>query len=83
MKLGALKFKAEDFHYVDWTKPQSLAERANQILAERLEKAHQVFGIKDPCELLMVFCAQPREGDTHTARLVCIEESPSVQNKKN
>lgn len=85
MKLGPLEFTAEDFQEyfkdaaVDPILCLGMAMRANKLLSERLEKAHQVFGIKDPCELLMVFCAQPREGDSHVARLVCIEPCPKVQ----
>lgn len=85
MNLGDLEFKAEDF-YGDGIPPtaEQIAKRANQLLAEKLEKAPLVEGFTHPDGYILM----DRPGDMrlpagdskpHTARLVCIEELPKNQ----
>jgi hypothetical protein len=80
--LANLLFGAEDFrelltrlcahppHQAD-----TIAEVANRLLRERLEKAPVVYGIMNPFEPNRAVCfGVPKRGeDTHKARLVCIE----------
>jgi hypothetical protein len=87
MTLDDLLFRAEDFDLgleaagegklliqtvteVKWAH-KLIAEQANRLLRERLEKAPQVFMVKG----FGHFDTWREEGDpTHKARLVCIEE---------
>lgn len=78
MNLKDLEFKAEDFYCIVEERddcagviPQ-VAYRANQLLLERLEKAPQVFG--DNKGLWGPYEKEREAFDTHTARLVCIDE---------
>lgn len=73
MNLGELEFKAEDFSGISYG-DQNFADRANGLLRERLEKAQKVY--THELKYALVFWAErvPNQYDTHTARLVCIEE---------
>jgi hypothetical protein len=70
VKLGDLEFTAEDgVENPTFVRVISI-ERANQLLAERLGKAPEVKGQwMANAGGLGIIC-----GDTHTARLVCIED---------
>lgn len=87
MNLGDLEFKAED---AELKKAYSVSgttglqteiefisiEKANALLRERLEKALKVYGWPDNSKDMYYAnwgtLSSPK--DTHTARLVCIEE---------
>lgn len=81
MNLNELEFKAEDFEvefHRDRPVPYFLqvAERANQLLRERLEKALKMdltvdeYGMREYNDSGLLGTLSP----THTAKLVCIEE---------
>lgn len=78
MNLGELEFLAIDFQGLGiplGTDLTPLAERANQLLRERLEKAEQIEGKFISHALGNVIEWYYQYDDyTHTARLVCIEE---------
>jgi len=97
MNLGDLEFKAEDFPIVigrfaevDTQGRQMIADHANRILKEKLEKVPKVFGLHyQVSKYTPMYCNWTNAGsfdpplfswrrnmcsDTHTARLVCIEE---------
>lgn len=72
-------FTADDFNF-DVTieghqgcdpEPRHLADRANAILREALEKAPKVF---DNDETMTTCGWQPKLGDTHSGRIVCIKK---------
>lgn len=78
MNLGELEFKAEDFPECDQVDTdgdlsRSCAIRANERLRERLEKAKEVTGYMHS-DGYFILDSSPQNGDTHSARLVCIEE---------
>lgn len=89
MELGILEFKAEDFKFVDMSEPkptcrfgpteyqaERIAKEVNEILLRKLEKAPVVYWPDDKSmtpRFRDMGTAQG-VGDTHTARLVCIEE---------
>lgn len=84
MKLNDLEFNAEDFaqllYYMreecETPTATQLAELTNRLLRERLEKAPRVYSMKPKgiFEGLSLWGEQLAEGDSYTARLVCIEE---------
>jgi hypothetical protein len=87
MKLGDLEFKAEDFLSVDGNNLTltellgRIATHANRLLRERLEKTPKWYGTSSQrapdgtLERPVMWTTDARPGfDTHTARLVCIEE---------
>jgi hypothetical protein len=79
MKLGDLEFRAEDFTAAA-TLAEDYGEQAgtdflNRLLHERLEKALIVYGRLEPIDgLYTAWDNMKMSKDTHTARLVCVEE---------
>lgn len=71
-----LEYSPEDFDFYCWNKlsPAEFAQAANAKLREWLEKAPKVQGRKLDKELGWVMGETPWIGDTHTARLIEIEE---------
>lgn len=68
-------FKPEDSTDIDWdNQPKITIRQANRILREKLEKAWTYYGNKLAIEGLDCWHTTKEPGDTHSARLVCIEE---------
>lgn len=81
VKLGELSFSAEeiinpDYRNVDseQKRARAYANRANKILAEKLAKCPSVWSIEVQPGNFSDWEDYLEHGDTHTARLVCIEE---------
>jgi hypothetical protein len=78
MKLGSLEFKADDFLGYPIEGKQKLADIVNSILAERLEKSPPLFSLGED---RLFWSSKKYDYDTHTARLVCVEELEKTEKK--
>lgn len=81
-------FKPEDFGAKEWDEsrplapqlineillPQTAAKIANEIIRKELEKAPRVYGCDAIPSGLRKWYVDTVKEDTHTARLICIEE---------
>jgi len=78
MNLGELEFTAEDFGVAigEVLLPSHIAQIANHILREKLERAEKVFGKNKKIESCgrKLWDIKENKLDTHVARVVCIEE---------
>lgn len=90
IKLGELEFKAEDFSDYCIKNPgashsECIAVEVNRILREKLTRTTKIFGRKFrnmENEENWCFDTDHDHGDTHAARVVCIEEiNPQMENK--